>query len=134
MNFIFLWSITAFFGLPAEIWALAVSAEIPSNETTTSEVGFPAAVIVPLMIPLFIATSAPCTWAAIKGSKRANRRTCRRVIFLLLVLDLRQNPHFESRRPSPPPVFLRCPTSRATLSSDSFRRECHCADILHRHL
>src|SRR6266481_5229788 len=96
-----------------------------SNEITTSVVGFPAAVIVPLMIPLFIATSAPCACAASKSGISAHSRTCRRVIFLLLVLDLRQNPHFESRRLSPRSIFLGYLKSRATLSADSSRRECH---------
>src|SRR4030095_274231 len=120
-----LWSITAFFGLIEEIWALAVSAEIPSNETTAPAVGFPATVIVPLMIPLFVATSAPCNWTASKSGRSANSRTCRRFIFLLLILDSRQNPHSEIRRPSPRPVFLRYPKSHATLSTDSSRRVHH---------
>src|SRR5262245_20320109 len=114
----------AFFGLAAEIWPLRVSAEIPSNEITASDVGFPATVMVPLMMPLFIA-SAPCNSAASKSNRRANSRTCRRVIFLLPVLDSRENPHSENRRPLLRPVFLQHPKSHATLSTDSSRREYH---------
>src|SRR5215468_3961107 len=115
----------AFFGLAAEDWALAVSAEIPSSDTTTSVVGFPATVMVPLIMPLFVATSAPCNSAASKSNRKANSRKCRRVIFLLPVLDSRENPHPENRRPLLRPIFLPHPKSHATLSTDSSRRECH---------
>src|SRR5215470_7805395 len=113
---------TAFFAFTVESCALAMSAETPSMETTTSAVGLPATVIVPFTIPV------PDAADRLPGNRNVaalHEQIFVRVIFLPLVLESKRNLPCWMSQASLPPSFLSSLIVPATLSADSSPRERH---------